>query len=262
MEHYTDPEIAPGMVSSSPLKTASSISTVSPSQALASSVSTYLTKYVEVASGGRVKFQGSYGFGGINGVMGGWFRFRCETCKDNWNVKSDLFRNNTNPKELTDWVEQHKHICNNFSGNWVAGVNPKCDRCGWTWNQHAAAQPKFNSGTGKWEATTPAAHVQVIHVSPGKIINVEAMTPLYRGQTTGCRPCVICEELIPVASGSSLCDECFKAAKTVHETKSLTQKNVEGRMFRRKEGEQCELKVTNQPTSPDSLRLTTPVSKD
>lgn len=257
MEMYPDPEwdavqtgpLPMATVSSSPLKTASSISTVDPSTHLMSTISAYLTKYCEIASGGRVKFQGAYGFGSAG--MHSWVRFKCVTCQDNWNVKSDLFVNNTNPKELTDWVEKHKHVCKEFKPQ-QAGNNPKCASCQWPWSQHTEAQPMFNPATGQWEAKAVT-----IKVAPGKVVSITS----YQGRSTGVRPCAVCEEPIAVASGSPFCDECFKAAKKVHETKSLTQKSTEGRMFRRKEETRCESTATDQPTSLDSLSSTTTVSK-
>jgi len=86
------------VTSSSPLKMASSI--FSPVQSLQSAMNAYLHKYCEVVTGGRVVFQGIRTFVMQNG---GWFRFKCNTCKDNWNMKTDLFSKvNSCPKELQD----------------------------------------------------------------------------------------------------------------------------------------------------------------
>src|SRR6266851_935470 len=215
------------VISSSPLKTASSASPATRSS-LAGALNAYLSKYCDVMTGGRVVFQGMHNYIGSDS---GWFRFKCNSCHDNWNMKSDLFSNATSsPKELTDWLVNHKHICNKYAPAVGRGLPAPCSSCGWAWNQHKAAQPQFDVETGQW--TVP-----------------DGMIAPYQGRTrtTGTRECVVCHKEINVASGVGICQVCFKAAKQVHETKVTKAIVTEGRMFRtrtEKEGDRCELQKT------------------
>lgn len=273
------------VVSSSPLKTATSASTA-PSKNVAAAMGAYISKYCEIATGNRVVFQGYHAFAATTG----WFRFKCKTCQDNWNMKEDLFQGmNSCPKELQDWLDQHKHVCNKFASAY-GGANPKCFGCGWGWNQHKIAQPVFDIATGTWSAINPpeptplppgqqgpvgqqgpqgptiaAVHYDKGHVAavkagtpfmglPGQVVMLhkgEVLIPLYQGRSTGVRPCAVCEEPIPVATGVGLCDPCIRAAKKVHETKALTVTQTQGRMFRHKEG-QCESQTLPATTPSDS----------
>jgi hypothetical protein len=157
-------------------------------------------------------------------------------------MKADLFTNATScPKELSDWLEKHKHVCTNFLSPYSSVSNPRCDGCGWGWNQHEAAKPVLDIETGSW-------HVSAIptKLGPGKIIVVEQ-----DGRTTGVRGCGVCGEIINVASGSSICDACHAAAKAVRVTKS---KAANGRLFRNAtKEERCEsVTDTKREMSPDS----------
>lgn len=267
MEYYPDPQESKPVVSSSPLKTASSAGTA-PSKNLAASMSAYITKYCEVATGSRVVFQGYHSFA----ATVGWFRFKCKTCQDNWNMKEDMFYGvNSCPKELQDWLDKHKHVCDKFSA-YQAGANPKCHSCGWGWNQHKAALPKFNIETGQWGVPpTPQPTPQPIPMGQqgpqGPTIqfvpSVGVYIEPYQGRTTGVRHCVVCQKTISVVSGVGICEVCYKAARSVHETKVVTV--TQGRMFRevrQKEGTPCESETISQPISLDSVNSTTPVSKD
>lgn len=250
----------PPMISSSPLKTATSVPSVS------GALSAYLHKYCEVATGGRVVLQSHYSF---SSGYTGWLRFKCNTCKNNWNMKTDLFSNQTScPKELQDWLVQHKHVCQDFKPQTLSPQGLKCFSCGWSWDQHKSGQPQFDIENNVW--VNPAPPQQSPHgpqVTPGPsgesviyhkmmngdIISINPATGQttfpYQGRTTGVRPCVVCEELIPVATGSSVCDECYKAAKSVRETKKLTITKIEGRMFRQKESDRCESQKDTKPTN-------------
>jgi hypothetical protein len=112
----------------------------------------YVDKYLDVASGGRVKFDYMrYG-------SGAFLRFHCSYCTQNWNVSTSLFGNldgTSIPTELTNWVEEHKHICASFNpggAQYSAFTSPtnKCTSCGWAFNQHKEAQPVWDVVKNTW----------------------------------------------------------------------------------------------------------------
>lgn len=122
----------------------------------------YLTKYLEVASGGRVELQSR---------NARFIRFKCTTCSDNWNVGEELFRVNGEtsetavPFELKEWVEKHQHVCNNFSGGHLGSL-AACIRCKWAYHKHAQAQPKYDAAKGQWVAAGVQGETQVIPAAP------------------------------------------------------------------------------------------------
>lgn len=125
---------------------------------------TYLDKYLEVSTGGRVKF---YEQMTINSATANrFFRFKCTFCQDNWNVASNLFFGDNQtliPTELTDWVEKHAHVCTKFN-NPPATSTGVCQSCGWPFHKHKQAQPVFNDATGTW--TLAGKPIQFSELSP------------------------------------------------------------------------------------------------
>lgn len=142
----------PGPESVKPVAWEKPAPTVASSNALWS----YLTKYLEVASGGRVELQSR---------NARFIRFKCTTCSDNWNVGEELFRVNESdtavPFELKEWVEKHQHVCNNFSGGHLGSL-AACIRCKWAHHKHAQAQPKYDTTKGQWVAAGVQGETQVI----------------------------------------------------------------------------------------------------
>lgn len=208
--------------------------TINSKAAFSSALTAYITKYCEIVTGSRVRFQGQFTYG-----QKGWCRFKCTTCQDNWNVGADLFTNTTScPKELSDWLEKHQHVCNSFRLDYIGST--KCASCGWSWEKHKAAQPVYDIETGVWHAPgLPSDGAAPISIVP------------YQGRTTGTRECVVCGELISVASGVGICKSCYAMAKAVRKT---TTTKAEGRMFRQKET-RCELNTdTSEEMSSDSAK--------
>jgi hypothetical protein len=218
------------MLSSSPLKTATGVAaSASASASSTGAMFAYIHKYCEVATGGRAKFQGYHGF-----AAGGWYRFKCTVCLDNWNMKDHLFTKLTScPKELTDWLVLHKHVCHSFTSGYPEKL---CHSCGWEWNQHDGGKPVFDIESGMW----------VVPLSPTGPTGYPITT----------RECAICGTEIKLLSSVGLCSACYAAAKSVHENKNKT-KEIVGRMFRKpvEEKRSCESDTgTEMSTSNDSSK--------
>ena len=132
----------------------------------------YLDKYLDIASGGRVKFDYmSYG-------SSKFLRFHCSKCTQNWNVSLSLFGvldGTCIPTELTDWVELHKHVCSNFGTGIPSekvsytAPNTKCKACGWAFHQHKQAQPVWSFEKDQWVTPDPTAYVQYNPVNSGML---------------------------------------------------------------------------------------------
>lgn len=116
----------------------------------------YIDKYLEVATGGRVKFESTFGF------TSRLLRFKCQKCGDNWNVGVELFIANNQflmPVELTDWVVQHQHVCSAYSP--LAGIGSPCLHCEWPFHKHKhkQAQPVYNEDMKEWIVPSPGSRI-------------------------------------------------------------------------------------------------------
>lgn len=127
-----------------------------PKSAAPATLGIYLTKWLEVSSGGRVY---------LNQRRGRFLNFKCNGCSDNWNVGEDLFVVNGQqaiPWELSEWVEKHHHVCKKWQGvgvNVASAANSQCTSCKWPYHKHAEAQPVFDAAKNEWVATKPPVGV-------------------------------------------------------------------------------------------------------
>jgi hypothetical protein len=115
-------------------------------------LSLYLNQYLLTATGGRAIL--------LRGFDGDRFlRFKCNDCKDNWNVSLHLFIANESlamPTDLIDWVKLHEHVCKSYKTTTsVSGGN--CAECSWSWAKHEAAQPIYDELSKTWSSPQPPA---------------------------------------------------------------------------------------------------------
>jgi hypothetical protein len=218
----------------------------------ANQIRLYLNKYLEVASGNRVKLVSMY-YGPNQ-----FFRFGCVVCKDNWNMGAHHFPTATSlPSELTDWVMKHRHVCQNYYGQLK-----KCGICDWPWEQHQQAQPQYVMGswvapTPPWEAAeklygqaaetlagftgyvkgsvpaTTAPPAGSFGMTGPFMFTVKSGFPSYPGMPpTEVWQCDVCGREMTTGSGShNVCPACVELAKRAKSVPPAV-KAVEGRMFR------------------------------
>lgn len=96
---------------------------------ISSTMITYLTQWLKLASGDRVHLaqRGSLG-------LSDFFVFKC-TCGDNWHVGAENFKGTGVPQVLEDWVKKHRHVCTKYTN--THGVSAgKCSMCGWPYGAH------------------------------------------------------------------------------------------------------------------------------
>jgi hypothetical protein len=103
---------------------------------LPQSLTTYLTKWLEVATKGNV-FLHSHMIGASQSMT----IFKCK-CGQNWHVGDHLFYPNASnpsqefiPTELQDWVKEHRHVCKAYV-NSNAGIQGPCATCKWPYGAH------------------------------------------------------------------------------------------------------------------------------
>lgn len=105
---------------------------------LSQSLTTYLTKWLEVATKGNVVLSGH-----MIGAMQSMTIFKCKYCGQNWHVGDHLFKgpNVANPgqefipTELQDWVKEHRHVCKKFNMQSFSNLI-NCATCNWPYGAH------------------------------------------------------------------------------------------------------------------------------
>ena len=103
---------------------------------LPQSLTTYLTKWLEVATKGNVVMH-SHMIGATQSMT----IFKCNKCKQNWHVGDHLFYSVADPgatlipSELQDWVKEHRHVCKKYNkdNNYAIG---DCLNCQWPYEAH------------------------------------------------------------------------------------------------------------------------------
>jgi hypothetical protein len=104
---------------------------------LPQSLTTYLTKWLEVATKGNVVLHSH-----MTGATQSMIIFKCNKCQQNWHIGDHLFYCaaapglEVIPSELQDWVKEHRHVCKKYVNDFPETLQANCKNCQWPYGAH------------------------------------------------------------------------------------------------------------------------------